>query len=75
VPPTASATETSVDLVTRFENNFNTYDVDALMADMTDDCVFEHPLPGPPVRVRRHLRRRRPLRLSLDHALAAAGGW
>jgi ketosteroid isomerase-like protein len=40
-----TATETSVDLVTRFENNFNTYDVDALMADMTDDCVFEHVAP------------------------------
>jgi ketosteroid isomerase-like protein len=38
--PAASATETTVDLVTRFENTFNTYDVDALMADMTDDCVF-----------------------------------
>ena len=42
----ATATETSVDLVTRFENNFNTYDVDALMADMTDDCVFEHVAPA-----------------------------
>ncbi len=46
MPPTASATETSVDLVTRCENNFNTYDVDALMADMTDDCVFEHVAPA-----------------------------
>jgi ketosteroid isomerase-like protein len=42
----ATAAETSVDLVTRFENNFNTYDVDALMADMTDDCVFEHVAPA-----------------------------
>jgi ketosteroid isomerase-like protein len=42
----ATAAETSVELVTRFENNFNTYDVDALMADMTDDCVFEHVAPA-----------------------------
>jgi ketosteroid isomerase-like protein len=28
--PTPSATETAVELVTRFENNFNTYDVGAL---------------------------------------------
>jgi len=44
--PAASATETTVELVTRFENTFNTYDVDALMADMTDDCVFEHVAPA-----------------------------
>jgi len=40
------ATETTADtthaLVTRFENGFNTRDVDALMAEMTEDCVFEH---------------------------------
>ena len=44
--PATSATETAVELVTRFENTFNTYDVDALMADMTDDCVFEHVAPA-----------------------------
>ncbi len=44
--PAVSATETAVELVTRFENTFNTYDVDALMADMTDDCVFEHIAPA-----------------------------
>ncbi|MBA4160132.1 MAG: nuclear transport factor 2 family protein, partial [Gemmatimonadetes bacterium] len=33
-------------LVTRFENGFNTRDVDALMADMTEDCVFEHVAPA-----------------------------
>jgi ketosteroid isomerase-like protein len=43
--PATSATETAVELVTRFENTFNTYDVDALMADMTEDCVFEHVAP------------------------------
>ena len=42
----APTTESAVDLVTRFENNFNTYDVDALMADMTEDCVFEHIAPA-----------------------------
>lgn len=31
-----------VDLVTRFENRFNTREFDAIMADMTDDCAFEH---------------------------------
>jgi ketosteroid isomerase-like protein len=41
-----SATESTVELVTRFENTFNTYDVDALMADMTEDCVFEHVAPA-----------------------------
>ena len=44
--PSSTTTETSVELVTRFERNFNTYDVDALMADMTDDCVFEHVAPA-----------------------------
>lgn len=34
-----------VDLVTRFENNFNTGDVDALMDAMTADTVFEHVAP------------------------------
>ncbi len=44
--PATTATESAVDLVTRFEHTFNTYDVDALMADMTDDCVFEHIAPA-----------------------------
>ena len=44
--PATPDTETAVELITRFENNFNTYDVDALMADMTDDCVFEHVAPA-----------------------------
>jgi ketosteroid isomerase-like protein len=39
-------TESTLDLVTRFENGFNTRDVDALMADMTEDCVFEHVAPA-----------------------------
>jgi ketosteroid isomerase-like protein len=44
------ATETTTDatlaLVTRFENGFNARDFDALMADMTEDCVFEHVAPA-----------------------------
>src|SRR5690606_162909 len=42
---TENITRSTLDLVTRFENGFNTRDVDALMADMTDDCVFEHVAP------------------------------
>ena len=41
----ASMTEATLDLITRFENAFNTRDVDAQMADMTEDCVFEHIAP------------------------------
>jgi hypothetical protein len=33
-------------LVTRFENGFNTRDLDALITDMTEDCVFEHVAPA-----------------------------
>ena len=44
--PPVTTTETVVELITRFENNFNTYDVDALMADMSEDCVFEHVAPA-----------------------------
>jgi ketosteroid isomerase-like protein len=38
-------TRATHDLITRFENGFNTRDIDALMADMTDDVVFEHVAP------------------------------
>ena len=38
-------TEATLALVTRFENGFNARDVDATMADMTEDCVFEHVAP------------------------------
>jgi ketosteroid isomerase-like protein len=43
---TASSTETTLALATRFENGFNARDVDATMADMTEDCVFEHVAPA-----------------------------
>ena len=38
-------TEDTLALATRFENGFNAHDVDATMADMTEDCVFEHVAP------------------------------
>ena len=41
-----TTTEATLALVTRFENEFNTRDLDALMADRTEDCVFEHVAPG-----------------------------
>lgn len=39
---TNADTATTIEVVTRFENNFNTYDTDLVMQDMTDDAVFEH---------------------------------
>ena len=42
---TANRTDTTLELVTRFENGFSPLDVDAVMADMTEDCVFEHVAP------------------------------
>ena len=39
---TATPSEATARLITRFENRFNTREFDAIMADMTDDCVFEH---------------------------------
>jgi ketosteroid isomerase-like protein len=42
---TATRTDTTLTVITRFENGFKQLDVDALMADMTDDCVFEHVAP------------------------------
>jgi ketosteroid isomerase-like protein len=40
-----ASTEATLTVVTRFENNFSPLNVDALMADMADDCVFEHVAP------------------------------
>ena len=39
---TGTETEATIELITRFENGFNTRDIDALMSDLTDDVVFEH---------------------------------
>jgi ketosteroid isomerase-like protein len=38
--------EATIALVKRFEDSFNRHDPDALMADMTGDCVFEHVAPA-----------------------------
>jgi ketosteroid isomerase-like protein len=44
---TAAGTDTAVEVITRFESRFTgTMDVDAIMAEMTDDCVFEHVAPA-----------------------------
>jgi len=40
-----TTTEATLAVVTRFENEFNTRDLNAIMADMTEDCVFEHVAP------------------------------
>ena len=37
----------SADVVQRFNEAFNRHDVDAVMALMTDDCVFENTRPRP----------------------------
>src|SRR5947207_852682 len=41
----ATRTEATLEVITRFENGFNKRDVDALMADMTEDTVWEHVAP------------------------------
>ena len=46
MPAIADRTEATLSLITRFENAFTPLDVEALMADMTDDCVFEHVAPA-----------------------------
>jgi ketosteroid isomerase-like protein len=43
---TNSVSDATLPLVTRFENGFNARDWDATMADMTEDCVFEHVAPA-----------------------------
>ena len=40
-----SPTDAAITLIQRFEDSFNRYDPDGLMAAMTDDCVFEHVTP------------------------------
>lgn len=54
----ANKSDATLDLVTRFENLFNTRDLDAIMACMTDDPVFEHVAP-PTSSVGRHQGRER----------------
>jgi ketosteroid isomerase-like protein len=38
---------TAVEVVQRFNDAFNRHDVDAVMALMSDDCVFENTRPAP----------------------------
>ena len=37
----------TMDAIRRFDEAFNRHDVDAIMAEMTDDCVFESTYPPP----------------------------
>ncbi|MFN8440291.1 MAG: nuclear transport factor 2 family protein [Caldilineaceae bacterium] len=40
-------TKDTLDVVNRFNAAFNQHNVDAVMAAMTDDCVFENTYPAP----------------------------
>jgi ketosteroid isomerase-like protein len=42
-----TVTETTLDVVRQFTEAFNRHDVDAVMALMTQDCVFENTRPAP----------------------------
>jgi ketosteroid isomerase-like protein len=42
-----SETKATLDVIRRFNEAFNRHDVDAVMALMTADCVFENTLPAP----------------------------
>jgi len=39
--------QSTLGVVTRFNEAFNRHDVDGVMAAMTDDCVFENTNPAP----------------------------
>lgn len=39
--------EETASVVRRFNNAFNSHDIDAVMALMTEDCIFENTLPAP----------------------------
>ena len=43
----SQATEATLTTIERFNEAFNRHDVDAVMALMTDDCVFENTSPPP----------------------------
>lgn len=38
---------TTLEIIQRFNEAFNRHDVVTMMADMTDDCVFENTYPAP----------------------------
>jgi ketosteroid isomerase-like protein len=40
-------TKATLEAMQRFNDAFNRHDIDAVMAAMTDDCVFENTLPPP----------------------------
>ena len=43
----ATDTATTLDIIDRFNDVFNKHDIDAIMALMTDDVVFENTFPRP----------------------------
>lgn len=45
--PGDEATTATIAVVQRFNDAFGRHDVDAIMAAMTDDCVFENTYPPP----------------------------
>lgn len=45
--PAESLTEATFEAIQRFNEAFNRHDVDAVMAAMTEDCVFENTSPPP----------------------------
>lgn len=45
--PRDSETAATLEAIERFNTAFNRHDVDAVMAAMTDDCVFESTGPAP----------------------------
>jgi ketosteroid isomerase-like protein len=46
-PQEDQAAQATIAAVTRFNDALNRHDVDAVMAAMTDDCVFENTYPPP----------------------------
>ena len=44
---TTQLTDSTLDTVNRFNEAFNRHDVDAIMALMTEDCVFDNTRPVP----------------------------
>lgn len=45
--PSDSQTQATLNAILQFHDTFNTHDVDAIMALMTDDCIFENTFPAP----------------------------
>lgn len=41
----STATPSPIDVVTAFNDAFNRHDVDAVMAEMTEDCIFDGTAP------------------------------